>query len=173
MTMWSGIKTWIKVVIGFLFSITIILTSLTYSLFGVKERDMIEVIVTEATGTANKVTVFSGHFQPMVIHNVFWLSLAAVGFFLIFLYFIDHSFRVFLGPGVLSLAIFIFLNLVLWITRGTILAYAGESAAMFVLESLAKIRQAGFAVLALGLVLIGLSHLGSRPKADLPDQPED
>ena len=171
MTMWSGIKTWIKVVLGFLFSITIILTSLTYSLFGVQEKDMIEVIVTEATGTANKVTVFSGQFQPMVIHNVFWLSLAAVGFFLIFLYFIDHNFRVFLGPGVLSLAIFIFLNLALWITGGTILDYAGESAALFVLDSLAKIRQAGFAVLALGLVLIGLSHVGSRPKAVPPDQP--
>lgn len=173
MTMWFGIKTWLKVVISFLFSITIILTSLTYSLFGVKEKDMIEVIVTEATGMANKVVVFSGQLQPMVIHNVFWLSLAAVGFFLIFLYFIDHNYRVFLGPGVLSLAIFIFLNLALWITRGTLLAYAGESAAIFVLESLVKIRQAGFAVLALGLILIGVSYVCSRPKADPSDQPKD
>ncbi len=169
--MWSGIKTWLKVVIGFLFSITIILSSLTYSLFGAKEKDMIEVIVTEATGVANRVVIFSGQFQPMVIHNVFWLSLAAVGFFLIFLYFIDHNYRVFLGPGVLSLAIFIFLNLALWITRGTLLAYAGESAAVFVLESLAKIRQAGFAVFALGLFLIALSYLGSLRKANPPDQP--
>jgi hypothetical protein len=171
--MWSGIRTWLKVVIGFLYSITTILSSLTYALFGAKEKDMVEIIVTEATGIGNRVVIFSGRFEPMIIHNVFWLSLAAVGFFLIFLYFIDHSFRVFLGPGVLSMAIFIFLNLILWLTRGTLLAYAGGYAAVFVLESLAKIRQASFAVFALGLFLIGLSYWGSRRKANSLEQPND
>lgn len=172
MSMWSGIKTWLKVITGFLFSITVILSALTYALCGARENDLVEVIVTEATGLGNRVTVFTGQMQPMVIHNIFWLSLAAIGFFLIFLYFLDHSYRVLLGPGVLSLAIFLFLNLFLWIIRGSLLAYAGESAAVFVLESLSKVHRAGNAVLILGLFLIALSYWGSRRQVHQPEQPE-
>ena len=36
MSMWSGIKTWLKVITGFL-SITVILSALTYALFGARK----------------------------------------------------------------------------------------------------------------------------------------
>lgn len=78
---------------------------------------------------------------------------------------------VYLGPGVLSLVIFLFLNMMLWMTHGSLLAHAGSDAAMFVMESLSKIRQASLAVLLLGILLIALSYWGTRRKGAAPDHP--
>lgn len=169
--MWAGARLWLKVVLGFLFSITIILSCLTFALFGVTESDRVDIIVTEATGVGNRVVVFSGQLQPFIIHNAFWLSLAALGFFLIFLYFIDHSFRVFLAPGVLCLVLFVFINLTLVIVQNYIFAYTESYAAVYVMSSLARIKQAGFVVLALGVLLIGVSYWGTRLEK-LPGQPK-
>lgn len=172
MTLWFGVKVWLKVVINFLFSITLIFSSLAYALFSIRKKDIVELYVTEANQGAERIIIFSGEFQPLIIHNVFWLSLAAIGFFLIFLYFIDHTLRVLLGPGVLSLTIFLFLKSALWIVSAPLLAQAGDYAAVIIQESLVRARQASLAVLLLGFLLIGLSYWEARRKAAVPGQPK-
>ncbi|MEW5785452.1 MAG: hypothetical protein AB1767_10335 [Bacillota bacterium] len=158
--MWTGARIWLKVILGFMFSMTTILTCLTFAFFGARTNDTVELIVTEATGMQNRVTVFSAQMQPLVIHNVFWLCLAALGFFLIFLYFIDHSFRVYLAPGVLCLVITLFLNIMLLIAQGILIDYTGGGAALFVMASITRVRQASLLVLVFGAFLIGLAHIG-------------
>lgn len=160
--MWSGIRLWLKVILGFLLSITLILGCFTFAMFGVKAHDTVELIVTEATGMRSEVVVFSALMQPPVIHNVFWLCLAAIGFFLIFLYFIDHNYRVFLAPGVLCLAITLFLNLILAIISGFIFDYTGATAGLFIVAFFERIRQAAWMVLGLGALLIAVSYWGGK-----------
>ena len=171
MSVWSGIKIWLKVVVSFLFSITLVFSSLTYALFTIKRKEMVEFTVTETVGTGNSIVVFSGYVQPMVIYNIFWFLLAGVGFFLIFLYFIEHNFRVFLGPGILALMIFVFLKMALWFAHKLLFDFAEDYGDLIVLEILNRFRDANFAVLALGLLLIGLSYLGAYFKKGAPDQP--
>ncbi len=163
--MWHSARLWLKVIIGFLFSINLLLTSLTYALFGATEKDTVELIVTEATGAENIVVLFAGKFQPLIIHNVFWLSLALIGFFLIFLYFIDHSFKVFLAPGVLCLIMFLFLNLILFVTQSFIFAFTEGAADLFVTTSFSKVRLASWLVFTLGALLIGTSYWARRRDA--------
>jgi hypothetical protein len=160
--MWASIRLWLKVIIGFMFSVTLIMASLTYAIFGARSTDTIELIVTQATGIRTQIVVFSAILQPLVIHNVFWLCLAGLGFFLIFLYFIDHSYKVFLAPGVLCLVIAVFLNLVLFIMAGFIFDFTGSDAAIFVVTFFQRLRMATLFASILGVLLIVTYYWGVR-----------
>jgi len=170
MVLWFGVKTWLKVVINFLFSVTLFFSALIYALFSIKKKDIVEIYVTEANGGGERMIIFSGEFQPLIIHNIFWLTVAVIGFLLIFLYFLEHNFRVFLGPGVLSLAIFIFLKAFLWVVGEPLLAYAGDYAALIIQDSLARARQASIVLLLLGFALIWLSHWRGRREISTIDR---
>lgn len=54
----------------------------------------------------------------------------------------------------------------------TVLAQAGDYAAVIIQESLVRARQASLAVLLLGFLLIGLSYWEARRKAAVPGQPK-
>lgn len=156
--MWHSVRLWLKVVLGFLFSITLLISSLTYALFGAKEKDTVELIITEATGVQKTVVLFAGKFQPLIIHNVFWLSLVVIGFLLIFLYFIDHSFKAFLAPGIICVIIFIVISLMVSVAQSFIFDYTAEYGDLFIDTSFSKLRLASFVILALGAALIGTSY---------------
>lgn len=156
--MWAVFRIWLKVILGFFFSITAIMCAVIYGLLGARASDTVELIVTEATGLQQQYVLFAAHVQPLVLHNILWVGVAGLGFFLIFLYFIDHDFRVFLAPGVLCLVIAGFLNITLWGMASSITAYTGESAAAYALNGLERVRQAGFLLAALGFALIAASY---------------
>ena len=151
-----------KIVIGFLFSIVVLLAFLTVSLFGVKAEDTVRVIVTEATGLQRDMVVFYADLQPMVIHNVFWLCLASFGFMLIFLYFIDHSFRGFLAPGVLSIVITIFLAVMISAVHDHIFKFIGPVTELYISTALNRFRQGAIGMAGFGMVMIALSLWGDR-----------
>jgi len=151
-----------KIIIGFLFTITVILYFLTVSLFGVKAEDAVRVIVTEATGLQRDLVVFSADLQPMVIHNVLWVCLASLGFMLIFLYFIDHSFKGFLAPGILSLAMTIFLAALVAASQDHIIKYTGDVSDLYIQTALDRFRQGAFGMTGFGIVLIAVSLWGDR-----------
>jgi len=146
-----------KIIIGFLFTIVVILYFLTISLFGVKAEDAVRVIVTEATGLQRDLVVFSADLQPMVIHNVFWVCLASLGFMLIFLYFIDHSFKGFLAPGILSLAMTIFLAALVAASQDHIIKFTGDVSDLYIQTALDRFRQGAFGMTGFGIVLIAVS----------------
>ena len=160
--MWHNVRIWLKVILGFMFSITILLTFFTYSLFGVQAEDAVKVIVTEATGLERDVTVFSATLQPMVIHNVFWLCMAGLGFILIFLYFIDHSFKAFFAPGVLTLIITTFVIIVLLISLENIFSLAGAYGEIYLDTAVARFQQIVTGMIVFGLFVVGLSYWGDR-----------
>lgn len=151
-----------KIVIGFIFSITILLTFLTLSLFGVEAQDTVRLIVTEATGLERDMVVFQATLQPLVIHNVFYLCLAGFGFILIFLYFIDHRFSVFLGPGVLCLVITFFLVLIVSLTSEQILRFLGPSTDMYIQTAIDRFRAAAIGMAIFGILLTALSVWGDK-----------
>lgn len=151
-----------KIVIGFLFSIIVLLTFLTVSLFGVKAEDTVRIIVTEATGLHRDMVVFYADLQPMVIHNVFWLCLASFGFMLIFLYFIDHSFKGFLAPGILSLVITISLAVIIAAAHDHIYMFTGTVSSMYIQTALDRFRQGVYGMAGFGIVLVAFSLWGDR-----------
>jgi hypothetical protein len=157
-----SIRVSIKIIISFLFSITVLLTFITISLFGVKAEDTVRLIVTEATGLQREMVVFYADLQPLMIHNVFWLCLAGFGFMLIFLYFIDHSFKGFLAPGILSLAITVFLAVMVAASYGSIQKFIGPSTDLYIQTAVDRFRQAAYAMFVFGIALVALSRWGDK-----------
>jgi len=151
-----------KIVIGFLFTIIVILYFLTVSLFGVKAEDKVRIIVTEATGLQRDMVLFHADLQPMVIHNVFWLCLASFGFMLIFLYFIDHNFKGFLAPGILGLAMTAFLAMLIALSHDHIYRFTGVVSDLYIQTALDRFRQGAFGMIGFGIVLIAISLWGDR-----------
>ncbi len=158
----QSLRIGLKVMIGFVFSITILLTFLTYSLFGIKAEDTVRVIVTEATPPYSDVQLITATLQPMVIHNVFWLSLAGLGFLLIFLYFIDHRFKVFMAPGVLTLILTVFVSIIFMFSIENILADVGDYQELYLETAMLRFQQVIAGMSTLGVALILLSYYGDR-----------
>ncbi|MFU8793899.1 MAG: hypothetical protein ACNA7Z_00815 [Dethiobacteria bacterium] len=151
-----------KIVIGFIYSLFIILTFLTTSLFGVRAQDTVRLIITEATGLQRDMVAFQADLQPLIIHNLFWVCLASLGFMLIFLYFIDHSFRGFLGPGILSIAITIFLAVMLSVSKEHIFLFTGPATEMYIQTALDRFNVSAYAIFAFGLLLVAASLWGDQ-----------
>ena len=152
----------VKIVVGFLFSIFLLANFLATSLFGVKAQDTVRIIVTEATGLRRDMLIFQADLQPLIIHNLFWVFLASLGFLLIFLFFIDHSFNNFLGPGILAIAITIMLALALLLFRDNIYSYAGTVSQLYIKTAVDRFNNTAYATFAFGVVLIALSQWGDR-----------
>ena len=157
-----SLKVAVKIIVGFLFSITILATFITTSLFGVKASDTVRLIVTEATSLRRDMVVFHADLQPLVIHNVFWVCLASIGFMLIFLYFIDHSFKALMGPGILCVAITLFLSATLALLHDNIYNYIGPVTEVYVKTALDRFTNTAIGVVALGLLLVAASLWGDR-----------
>ncbi len=152
----------VKIIINFLFSLVILLTFLTTSLFGVKAQDTVRMIITEATGLQRDMVAFQADLQPLVIHNVFWVCLASLGFMLIFLYFIDHSFKNFIAPGVLAVVITIFLSIGMAVSREYIFLFTGPQTELYIQTFMDRFGISAYIIFAFGLILVALSQWGDR-----------
>ncbi len=157
-----SLKVSVKTIISFLFSLNVLLTFFTLSLFGVEASDTVRLIVTEATGLQRDMVILNAQLKPMVIHNVFWLCLASFGFMLIFLYFIDHKFRVFLGPGVLALSITILLVIVFISSAESILRFVGPSMDLYIETAFNRFRDAAIGMSVFGIILTILGLKGDQ-----------
>lgn len=157
-----SLKVSVKIIISFLFSLNVLLTFLTLSLFGVEAQDTVRLIVTEATGLERDMIIFNAELNPMVIHNVFWLCLASFGFMLIFLYFIDHKFKVLLGPGVLTLAITILLVIIFISSAESILRFVGPSMDLYIQTAFNRFRDAAIGMSIFGIILTILGVKGDQ-----------
>jgi len=157
-----SLKVSVKIIISFLFSLNVLLTFLMLSLFGVEAQDTVRLIVTEATGLERDMIIFNAELNPMVIHNVFWLCLASFGFMLIFLYFIDHKFKVFLGPGVLTLAITVLLVIIFISSAESILRFVGPSMDLYIQTAFNRFRDAAIGMSIFGIILTILGVKGDQ-----------
>jgi len=163
----QGLRSWLKVVIGFVYSITILITFLTFSLFGVKAEDTVRVIVTEATPPYTEVQLLTVNLQPLIIHNVFWLSLAGLGFLLIFLYFVDPKFKVFLAPGLISLFMTVFVGAIMLAFIENIFADVQPYQELYLETAMNRFYQMTAGMTILGMLLILLSYYGDQVMSTL------
>jgi hypothetical protein len=157
-----SLKISVKIIVGFMFSVFILLSFFTTSLFGVKAQDTVRLIITEATGLQRDMVAFQADLQPLVIHNIFWVCLASIGFMLIFLYFVDHSFRNFLGPGILCLVITIFLSLMFTVLSENIFQYLGPATELYIQTAVDRFKVSAYSIFGLGLMLVAASLWGDQ-----------
>jgi len=160
----QGLRSWLKVVIGFIYSITVLITFLTFSLFGVKAEDKVQVIVTEATPPYTEVQLFTATLQPMVIHNIFWLSLAGLGFLMILLYFIDHRFKVLLPPGILTLVLTVFVGVIMYFSIENIFAHVQPYQELYLETAMTRFQQVVTGMSFWGILLLVLAYHGEKIK---------
>lgn len=163
----KGLRSWLKVIIGFVFSVTILLTFTTFSLFGVKAEDTVRVIVTEATPPYTDVHLLTVTLQPMVIHNVFWLCLAGLGFLLIFLFFIDQKFKVFLAPGLITLFMTMFVGIIMYVLIDNIFADVQPYQELYLETAMNRFYQVTTGMITFGVLLILASYYGDEVVARL------
>jgi hypothetical protein len=152
----------VKIIISFLFSLIMVLTFVTVSLFGAKAEDTVRLIVTEATGLRRDMVVLHAVLRPLVIHNIFWLCLASIGFMLIVLYFMDHKFGVLMAPGILTLSITAFLSIMLAVFKESIFIFIGPVTQVYVQTAFDRFEQAAVWMVIFGVILIVLSQWGDQ-----------
>lgn len=156
------VKLTLKILLSVAFAAALLVTIITFSLSELVVSEEL-AIVTQATEYPPETAVFLSNLESHVIRNIFWLSLAALGFCLIFLYHLYGNFQIFFAPSILALVTFILVQISLSILPGY-LAHGMESPLGPLLrEGLDKAQTANFLILALGIVLMVVS-LGIKPK---------
>lgn len=143
----------LKIILSVAVAAALVSTVLTYSLAGiVVSREL--TIVTEATPYPPEAAVFLASLDASIVQNIFWLSLAALGFCLIFLYYLYGNAHIFLAPSILALIIFILFQVALNLLPGYFSAGLESPLAPLLLEGLSKAQRANIMVLILGIVLL-------------------
>ncbi len=149
------------VFLNFVYSVSLIGVIFFYSLMGTVATDRIGIIITEATGFQRQEMLLSATLLPAELHTLFWLSLAGVGFCLLFVYLLVHTFRSFHGPAALTVIVV----LLMFVVRNLVFSFIpAESAQLgsnaYILSILARALQANIAVLVFGVILFCLAHWG-------------
>lgn len=160
--MLSVVKLWLRIILGFIFSVFVIVGVFSFGLLGTVATDSMEIVLTEATGIQNQEVILSANMQPLVIQNTFLFAIAAMGFCLIFLYFLEHKFSVYFAPGVLCLVSVIFVQAVLWIAAGFVPVGLEGQTGEYINETVKKIHYACLFGVLLGSALIVVSTLVHR-----------
>lgn len=160
--MLSAVKLWLRIILGFIFSVCTIIGIFAYGLLGTVATDSMEIILTEATGLQNQEVILSAKLQPLVIQNTFLFAIAAMVFCLIFLYFLEHKFSVYFAPGVLCLISIIFVQGALWVGGSYIPTGLDGETAAYINEMIKRISYACLFGILFGAVLIVISYLAHR-----------
>ncbi len=156
-------KLTLKIIVSVAFAAALLVTVIPFSLSEIVISEEL-TLVTQATEYPPETAVFLSNLEPTVIRNVFWLSLAALGFCLIFLYYLYGNFQIFFAPSMLALLAFILIQVTLQIIPNY-LAYGMDGPlGPLMQEGLDKAQAANFTILALGLVLLVVS-LRLKPKS--------
>ncbi len=150
-------KLLIKIVLSVAFAAALFTAVITHALAKMVTSEALDVIITEATEYPPDMAVFLSTIDAIVVINTFWLSLAAIGFCLIFLYYLSGSFQIFLPPAILAIIVFI-INQVGLAMMPQYIAIGLESPLEPVLrEGMATAQAANYIVLALGIFLLVFS----------------
>ncbi len=164
--MYNIAKLWLKIALGFTFSVFVMILIISYALMGTVATDTLEIVVTEATGFQHQEVMIQANLQPLMIVNFFWLSISILAFCLIFLYFLDMNLKSFLAPGFLSLVTVLFMQIIFNILQGFIPPYDKLEATGYIFSTLERANQVSWAVVIMGIVLMAVSIWGQRMLED-------
>ncbi len=156
------IKLTLKILLSVAFAASLLGAIVTFSLAEIVVSEEL-VIVTQATEYPPETAVFLSNLEANVIRNLFWLSLASIGFCLIFLYYLYGNFKIFFAPSMLALITFILVQITLSVIPGYLAHGMDSPLGPLIREGLNKAQTMNFLILALGIILLVVS-LRLKPK---------
>ncbi len=158
--MHRDIKLIILMILNFAYSVSVAGVVFFYSLMGTVATDRVNIIITEATGIQRQETILSANLMPMVLQNLFWLSLAGSIFCLICIFLLRHSFHSFWAPASLSVLVF-FVILSLRSAFFSFLPSEG-AAVQYMMSVLDRALQANIMLFIFGLLLFYIAYQGDK-----------
>jgi hypothetical protein len=162
MRMHRDIKLIILMILNFAYTGSMVGVVFFYSLMGTVAKDRVKIIITEATGMQRQETMLSANLMPVVLQNLFWLSLAGATFCLICIFMMRHTFHSFWAPASLSIIVF-FMMLSMRSVIYSFLPIESEGMAVqYMMSVLDRALQANIMVFIFGLVLFYIAYQGDK-----------
>lgn len=151
------IKLLLKIILSAGFAISLLSLIISYSLAEMVASEEL-VLITEATEYPPDSALLLASIEAHVVQNIFWLSLAAIGFCLIALYYLYGSFSIFLAPAILALIVFASTQFAIAVLPGYLEVAMESPVGPILLEGIHKAQLTNYAVLALaaGLLITAL-----------------
>jgi len=146
----------LKIILSVVFAAAVLASIFTFSLSEMVVSEEL-VIATEATPYPPELATMMVNVDEIVIKNIFWVSLGAIGFCLIFLYYLYGSFSIFLAPAILSLIIFTISQIIISILPGYLILDADSLIGPVFQRGLEKAQLANYVVLTMGAILFIVS----------------
>ncbi|MBS4022595.1 MAG: hypothetical protein KGZ79_09250 [Dethiobacter sp.] len=159
--MHRDIKLIIVVCVNFVYSASLLGIVFFYSLMGVVSTDRVGIILTEATGFQRQETMLTANLLPAELHTMFWLSLAGVGFCLILIFLLQHTFSSLYGPGALTFIMFFLTALARRAITGFLPA-AADASSPYMAGILERSSQANMTVFIFGILLFYFAFRGDK-----------
>ncbi len=168
--MHKDIKLMILMLLNFFYSVSIAGVVFFYSLMGTVATDRVNIIITEATGIQRQETILSANLMPVVLQNLFWLSLAGSLFCLICIFFMRHTFHSFWAPASLSMIVFFVVLPLRSVIYSFLPAGMDYGSAPYMLDVLDRALQANIMVFIFGLLLFYLAYQGDKYFIKKPEE---
>lgn len=160
--MHRDIKLIILMIMNFAYTVSLVGVVFFYSLMGTVAKDRVNIIITEATGLQRQETMLTANLMPVVLQNLFWLSLAGATFCLICIFFMRHTFHSFWAPATLSIITFF----MMLSSRSAIYSFlpdeAEGAAVQYMMNVLERALQANIMVFIFGLLLFYIAYQGDK-----------
>lgn len=160
----SSIKIWLRIVIGFLFTVCVLIGITAYALIGTVATDSLEIIITEATGKQAQEVIFVTNLQPLNIQIALYFAIGGMALCLIFLYLLERNFRVFVAPGVICIISVAFLLGLLSFITNFIPSDISTAVSNYIHLSIMRAYHASLFSVGMGLILVVASYLDYNEK---------
>lgn len=144
------------------FTVAVLTALLTYPLIEMITSEEL-INITRATEYPPETAVLLTSINEIIVQNVFWVSLAAIGFCIIALYYLSGGYQMYLAPAIISLIIFIVIQAGLYVLPEHLVLGVAAPVEPILNEGLGKLQIANYLVLAMGIVLLIISQL-IKPK---------
>ena len=166
------IRVWMKMIVDFIFSISVITAIIAYALLGTITSEKLKIIFTEsAVSEGNLNILFQGSLPEFVIRNFLWYSLFIIVFCLIILVFMEPKLKVFLFPGSLCFLSAFFVQAALISLNSFISPDSAAATSPFVSQFLKQANLASLVAGGTGMILLIISCLSiyQNRKETTPD----
>jgi len=160
--MHRDIKLIILMILNFAYTGSMVGVVFFYSLMGTVAKDRVKIIITEATGLQRQETILTANLMPMVLQNLFWLSLAGVIFCLICIFMMRHTFHSFWAPASLSIIVFFMMLSMRSVIYSFLPVDSEGMAVQYMMSVLDRALQANIMVFIFGLVLFYFAYQGDK-----------
>ncbi len=157
--MLKSVKIWLRIIIGFIFTVCVLIGITAYALLGTVATDSLEIIITEATGTQTQEVIFLASLQPLNIQIALFFSIGGMALCLIFLYFLEHNFKVFVTPGVICIISVLSLQGLISFIANFIPTNISSNVFNYIHASIVRGSHASLFAIGIGLLLMVVSYL--------------